>query len=219
MKYRTILLSLITFTILIYSCKKDNDETPAPPIITSYPDYSTLKTGNYWVYEQFSIDTSGNAISNNVFDSCYVDMDTIINSHTYFKVVRPNQYNPNDNYSFIRDSLHYIVNSNGRILFSSEDYQTVFNSFYLIVGAQDTIYHSSLKMDDINATTLTPAGVFTTINAKETYFIYPNYASYTDNKYKNVRYAKNIGIVTETLPIFIATTTNIERRLVRYHLN
>ena len=65
----------------------------------------------------------------------------------------------------------------------------------------------------------TSAGTFTTLNTKETSFIFPNYATFTNLRYGNTRYAENVGIVIETLPFFLSSHNYIERRLVRYHLN
>ena len=107
MNHKTLFLFVALLTATIYSCKKDIEPmTPA----TSYPNFSQLKVGNYWVYEQFDISSTGIATSRNIFDSCYVEKDTIINSKTYLKIVRPLYYSPQKEIMFLKDSLHYIVN-------------------------------------------------------------------------------------------------------------
>jgi len=218
MKQKTIFLSVALMTTMIYSCKKDKDPTTTPSI--TYPNFSQLKVGNYWVYEQFDIDATGNATSKNIFDSCYVEKDTIINSKTYFKMVKPNPYSTNQSdISFQKDSLHYIVNSNGKILFSSKDFSTIFESSYFLAGPNDTVCQIVKQMADNNLTVSTLAGTFATSNAKEIYSMYPNWASVCNPRNKHTRYAENMGIVIETLPFFASSPNYIERRLVRYHFN
>jgi len=218
MKEKALVFSAALVTLLVYSCKKDSDTGSAPN--TMYPNYSQLKVGNYWVYEQFEIDTTGSATSNNTFDSCYVEKDTVINGKTYFKMVKPKPYALNQQeISFQRDSLHYIVNSSGKIVFSSEDFTTVFDSAFITAGPADTVCKIVKQMGDKNLTLTTPAGVFTTSAAKETYFMYPNWALAGNPRYLNTRYAENRGIVIETLPFFTSVPNYIERRLVRYQIN
>lgn len=218
MKQKTLIVSVALMTLLVYACKKDNDTAPAPN--AGYPNFSQLKVGNYWVYEQFDIDTAGSATPKNIFDSCYVEKDTVINSKTYFKIVKPKPYTPNQvDISFQRDSLHYIVNSNGKILFSSQDFSTVFDLNYIMAGPNDTVCKIVKQMGDKNLTVTTPAGTFTTSTAKESYFMYPNWALAGNPRYLNTRYAASIGIVIETLPFFTSIPNYIERRLVRYQIN
>jgi hypothetical protein len=221
MKQKTFFLSVALISTMIYSCKKDKDTDPtAPTTCITYPNFSQLKVGNYWVYEQFDIDAIGNATSKNTFDSCYVEKDTIINSKTYLKMVKPNPYSTNQSdISYQKDSLHYIVNSNGKILFSSQDFSTIFEYRYFLAGPNDTVCQIVKQMADENLTVTTLAGTFTTSNAKETYSMYPNSASVGNPRNKHTRYAENMGIVIETLPFFASSPNYIERRLVRYHFN
>lgn len=218
MKQKMLFLILILFTGLIYSCKTDNEPEPITP--TSYPNFSKLKVGNYWAYEQFEIDAEGNAASKNIFDSCYVEIDTIINGETYFKIVKPKPYYTNQfEVSFQKDSLLYTVNSDGKILFSSQDFSTIFASHYVLGLPGDTVCLIIRQMADKDLSIATPAGVFVTSNAKETFQMYPNWTSAGSMRYRHVRYAENIGIVIETLPLYASNPSYIERRLVRYHLD
>ncbi|MBK9399676.1 MAG: hypothetical protein IPN36_02105 [Bacteroidetes bacterium] len=218
MKQKTLVLTAALMTLLVYSCKKDSDSGAIPDAF--YPNYSQLKVGNYWVYEQFDIDNSGNATSNNTFDSCYVEKDTIINGKTYFKLVKPKPYLPNQQDIFFqRDSLHYTVNANGKIAFSSLDFSTVFDSGYITAGPADTICKIVKQMGEPNLSVTTPAGTFTTLTTKDTYFMYPNWKFAGDLRFVNTRYTENIGIVIETLPFFASVPNYIERRLIRYQIN
>lgn len=220
-KQKTLFLSAALMTIFIYSCKKDKDKEPATTTpTTTYLNFSQLKIGNYWVYQEFDIDTNGNATPQNTFDSCYVEKDTLINTKTYLKIVKPMPYFPNQKeISFQKDSLHYIVNSTGKILFSYQDFSTVFESSYFMAEPNDTVCQIVKQMADKNLTVTTPAGTFTTSNAKATYLMYPNWTYAGNTRNTNTRYAENIGIVIETLPFVVTSPNYIERRLVRYHIN
>lgn len=221
MNQKTLFLSLIIMASLMYSCKKDNDVEPTSDDQTEvYPNYSMLSVGNYWVYQQFDIDSSGTATSTSTYDSCYVEKDTIINSKTYFKVVKPRAYFPAEvEISFLRDSLDCIVNSNGKVLFSSENYSNNLWSSYFLAQPNDTVCQIILKMADINMPVTVPLGTYTTMNAKETYLMYPNWSSAGNTRIRNFKYAENIGLVVETLPFFASLPNYVERRLIRYHVN
>ena len=204
---------LVPLVFIQACCKKDSTQQPI-----SYPSYSKLAVGNYWIYGQFTIDTMGNATTMNIYDSVYVEKDTIINNQTYFKVYKPMAFIIPAGYAFLRDSLHYIINSSGAILFSSEDFTTVFNEVYHTNGA-DTTYRLVTKMEDKDATILTPAGAFTTSDFRHTYYMYPNYSGAGNPRYLHSRYAKDVGLVAETFPFYSLNPNYVERRLVRFHVN
>lgn len=205
----------------IYSCKKDKEIEPIPVTIvapTVYSNFSQLKVGNYWIYQRFNVDSIGNATPTSVYDSCYVEKDTIINSITYYKLVKPS-ISSALSYSFLRDSLNYTVNHIGTILFSSQDFSTIFESNYLMAGVGDTLCHKVKKMTDQNMIVTTPAGTFITSNAKETYFMYPAWSFNGVKRERENRYSENIGIIIETLTFFVSNPNYTERRLLRYNLN
>jgi len=213
MKSKTIFLPLAMAVVLIAACKKE----PAAP--TVFPDYSNLAVGNYWIYQQFEVDEAGNAVPKNVFDSAYVEKDTLINSETYFKVFRKNPYSMKPDYSYLRDSLHYLVDAAGTIHFSSQDFETTFRSYAILAVPPDTIARVSLKMADKDLSVETPAGTFITSNFQETFIIYPNWVHGVNPRTINIRYAENVGIVVERLPFFLSNPKYLEKRLIRYHVN
>lgn len=221
---KIILLSTILF---FTSCKKDkkNPEEnckPTTPSETVYSNYSQLKVGNYWIYQQFTVDSLGNGTPTNVYDSCFVQKDTIINGKVFFKQYRPDIIL---SWSFVRDSLHYLVNNSGTIVFSSQDFTTIFNSAYNtyydpISNLKDTIAFITSKMTEKNYIKNTPAGNFNTINFKVNYKIHPPFNNNGMlNRPINTRYALGIGIVSETHLFFLNQTSYTERRLVRYKIN
>jgi hypothetical protein len=221
MKNKMFISMFLATLTMIYSCKKDKVQappaSPVGPTGTSYPNFSQLKPGNYWIYQEFDIDNAGNATPLNIYDSCYVEKDTMINGKTYFKMVRPD-FLTMQPVSYLRDSLHYLVDQSGRKLFSSQDFQSFLETKYE-TSPTDTIWKGTAMMRDKNLTVVTPAGTFITSDYNRTYDLYPNYVVTTNKIVMHKRYAENIGIVIETLPSFLSNPKNIERRLLRYHVN
>jgi len=209
----TIIALSILISVIISSCKKESSTQ------NTYPNFSQLSVGNYWIYERYHIDSSGNATALGIFDSCYVDKDTLINSIRYFMVVRPEV--PGSIYSdkFVRDSLHYLVNDLGQILFSSQNFTDTFYNYFLLAGPMDTICNVFVKMAEKNHTVSVPAGQFQTTSFKQTFKIYPRWAAQGNSRRIDTRYAENIGIVSETFPFYLTNPNYIQRRLVRYKLN
>ncbi len=221
MKKQILIQLIIIITLGIYSCKKDNDETPAPvpvPPVT-YPNYGQLKVGNYWIYERFTTDSLGNGTFLNTFDSCYVEKDTVINNKTYFKYVAPDLFHDNK-ISFIKDSLSYLVTNTGFIIFSSDDFTTVFHShYYILQPTTDTLCLITQKMADANLAVNMPLGTYTTSSFQTKYTMLPPYTSAGTYRYQNTRYTEGVGKVSETLDFFLSSPVYTERRLYGYHLN
>ena len=216
---KSILFLLICTAI--YSCKK-KDETPEPassPIIpVTYDNYSNLKTGNYWIYERFNLDSLGGTYTSlNVFDSSYVEKDTLINGSTYYKLMTIN-YPDNNQYvaSYFRDSLHYIISYPGKIIFSSLNFTDTFYTHHIVQQTNDTICYVYSKMADDNFSVALPAGNFVTKNFKTTYLMWPNYSFNGPERPMHCRYAKNVGLVEQTLPFYLLPPNYIVRRLKRY---
>ncbi|HOZ51457.1 MAG TPA: hypothetical protein PLU17_06340 [Chitinophagaceae bacterium] len=174
--------------------------------------------GNYLIYQQFNFDAYGNVTPTSFYDSCYIEKDTIVNGKTYFKMFRPGYLGTNP-ISFLRDSLHYLVNLEGKILFSSQDFTSVLNSYFIKATATDTVCQVNLQMKDKALNYTSPAGNFITSNAVETFNMFPRWIGSGNPRYKQTRYAESIGIIMETLPFFASNRDYVERRLVRYHLN
>ena len=212
------MLMAIVALALFNACKKDESNVDPEKV---YPDYACLQVGNYWIYERFTVDSLGETTPLHKFDSCYVEKDTLIHGKTYAKMIRPFPYQmnpdiPNPSWFYLRDSLHYIVDHTGLIKFSSEDFLTVFQTVTHTQNG-DTLFTASVKMDDINQSTTVPAGEFTTLNYKTTYKLNPEFTPYTE-KVSNMKFAKEVGVVVETLPMFANIPTKTERWLVRYHV-
>lgn len=211
-----LLIVFITLSILCFSCKKEKPQTPEPtPKIDDiiYLNYAHLKPGNYWVYQVFEVDTLGNATATSQYDSVFVSKDTVINGKTYAVKVDPLYNN-----TYLRDSLHYIVNSFGRIVFSSVDFYATFSTNYFIwTGSTDTVAYIHTYMTDKDKDVTVPAGSFKTVARNEHWFMFPGYRNGGIIIEQKTKYNIDIGIVSEALPfIFHNAYLRNERRLVRY---
>lgn len=214
--YKHIQLLAFILALLLVSCENKKDEEPEPK-----PDYTQLEVGNYWIYQRFELDSAGNATQTDVYDSCYIEKDTLIRGEKYFKMIKPGAYGSNNfEIDYLRDSLDYMVNSYGTILFAEKD-TNILNSYAALEYDGDTIYSFTTRMGEKDKLFQTPAGTFATyslimtVNSSEEYFTDP------DNREHILyyRYANNIGIVSESMSFFLnANLPRYERRLVRYYI-
>jgi hypothetical protein len=207
-------MALIAATVcLTTSCKDKHSPTP------QYDNYTPLKVGNYWVYQVFDVDDQGYGPPLNEYDSCYISKDTVMNGNTYYYLaISPVSSVENTCNKWFRDSLHYVVDHEGLIYFSSEDFTNNISARYSISGT-DTTSSIVEKMENKNAFFSTPAGNFTTSDCLTTLKIQLQPGAPVVVKYRHRRYAKNIGIVSETKPSYASNIRYKERRLLRYHLN
>lgn len=211
MKLNTVLFTFAVCCIL--ACKKEKDE----PVV--YPDFGNLKAGNYWIYQRFTL-KDGVYTAQNKIDSNYVEKDTLIGGRTYAKLRTITFQSNSTTYqnTFLRDSLHYLVNERGNIFFSSENFADTIASGYEVIQnpGPDTIAFVITKMADDQVVAEVPAGSFPTKNFKTTYFIFPKYVQNGNTREVNRRYAEGVGLVEETLGAYIASPTYNVRRLIRY---
>jgi len=175
-------------------------------------DYAPLKIGNYWVYKSYYIDPQGNETPGS-YDSIFVANDTVHNGHTY-KVLKKGWHEPYHIESIIRDSLSYIVNIDGHILFSSDNFTDVLYRKTLILNG-DTIYVAQFKMEQTPHPVTVDAGTFDNVlNYKcNVEFYRTGHPHYSLNNY----YVKNIGRILKTT-MYISSQNKTEYRLVRYHI-
>lgn len=220
MSLKNVMVIGVSVASLFCACREDKEEVTSPfPLPKQAAAYSNLKTGNYWIYQRFTVDTNGNATALQEFDSCYVEKDTLIGGKTYHKVFRPNPYFAEMSTTYMRDSLHYVVNQFGAILFSVLDFSSIFKTSYLVISNNDTIARIENRMGDKDLVTAVPAGSFITSSFEVVYNFYPKWSNPRAVRKLQTRYAKNVGIVSEVLPFFMSNPNYTERRLVRYKLN
>lgn len=208
--------ALLSVAGFLFACKKDSITE-----VATYENYGNLTPGNYWVYDRYYVHADGSLqIIPNQTDSNYVEKDTLINGNIYHKLMAasneliPNTYVP----QFLRDSLHYIVDWRGQIQFSAENFTDTFSSSLLILKLDlpDTIGHIFAQMADDGFLVTTPAGEFVTKNYRQTYAMWPKYQAHGADRYLHRRYAKDVGVVEETICFFIASPRSMVRILRSY---
>jgi len=218
MKMRNVFLLGIIAIILISSCKKEEETPPPPPPIKS-PDYTPLTIGNYWVYNNYSIDSLNNETLLPNIDSLIVDRDTVIGGHTYY-IIEGIKYPMSQNWGIVRivrDSADCLVTNKGHILFSSSNFSDILREKIEILNS-DTLYILQYKMEKLSGSIDVPAGTFNNIyNYKGTlYTKVPN--SVVDNpRYLDNYYAPDVGEVLNTW-YFLSLPTTYQKRLVRYNI-
>ena len=196
-------------------CKKDDDVHKPRAEEPIDADYTPLAVGNYWIYERYQAFLDGTEVAQNTLDSVYVEKDSVIDGRLFYKYIRTSSVGPTA--FFMRDSLHYMVLSNGQIVFSSEDFSTVFSSYIYTDSDGDTVMTVDKKMSDKDSLIATPAGVFTTSNFQTAFGHYGS-TGLSQVRYMDTRYAKDVGLVEETVSYYPPHTYNTIRKLVRYHL-
>jgi hypothetical protein len=205
---------LIMALSFLSSCKKDDDTI-------AKVSYLPLKVGNYWIYQEFLIDTSGIETTNSIIDSVIINRDTIINLNKYYVFVgtfHPFIYRDNI-IDILRDSSGYIVNQHGTVQFAENDFtdNIAYRAVINIYNNNDTLLVTSFQMEKINNTITVPAGTFEVLNYKGTVVTSMNTPGIKWPRYTNSYYAKGVGKIVYT-HFYVLSPVIYEKRLIRYHV-
>jgi hypothetical protein len=209
------LFALIMAVGFLLSCKKEEDTI-------AKGSYLPLKVGNYWIYQEFMIDTSGIETANSILDSVVINRDTIINHKKYYVLEGnypyPHRYQPGI-IEYLRDSSSYIVNQNGIVRFAENDFTDTlaYRAEINIYDNSDTLFVLSYQMERINIPITVPAGTFEVLNCKGTVVTSMNTPGIKWPRYTNNYYAKGVGKIMETY-FYIASPVIYEKRLLRYFI-
>ena len=208
-------IALIMAVSFLSSCKKEEDTI-------AKVSYLPLNVGNYWIYQEFMIDTSGNETANSIIDSVIINRDTIINRKKYY--VLEGNYPYPDGYQReivenLRDSSGYIVNQNGTVRFAENDFTDTiaYRAEINIYDNNDTLYVLTYQMERINNPITVPAGTFEVLNYKGTVVTSLNTPGINYPRYLNCYYAKEVGNVLYTY-FYINSPKYFEKRLLRYNV-
>jgi hypothetical protein len=200
-----LLQALVALSLL--SCSKSNHNNPP-----SNEDFMALRVGNYWIYQNYDIDSNGVATPTDDWDSAYISKDTLVNGKTYYKMFRKSVLiAPYQLVEFLRDSSGYMVDLQGKIMMSEDNFTDT-----LTTDTTDAfLYIGYLAMVAKDSVISVPAGDFTTRTAR--FSVVPS----NPNDPHPVRYlydvyAKNIGRIKYHW-FFYNGNNHFESRLVRYH--
>lgn len=212
---------VVAVIVCFYSCHKD-DESGSGEETTS--SYLPMAVGNYWVYQEYLSQGDGTFVPSSILDSTYISKDTLINGKTFYKF---------DNYQIIKtsaksvsfegsefysDSVKYLIDSNGVILFSENNFTDILYKRSDVIDG-DTLTWITGKMEKVDQILTVPAGTFTDVlNLKGTVNTNLKVPNISNPRYVNKLYAKNVGKVLQSF-VFVHSGGTIERRLVRYKIN
>jgi hypothetical protein len=224
MKKNLLLIASIG-VLKIVGCKKENIEAPVCNNITSSPTAQSyqfpITIGSYWIYENFTMDSTNMITSTTSIDSVFIPYDTLINGKEYARKKIVNLSNNNSiptmeiflgSYVYARDSAGYIVNPQGKFI-KHDDFNNIL-SFSVITNPPHTIVARMTHKDSL---VTVPVGSFTTINYQQTVTIQASSYSGNRTKYNNQIMADNIGVIYQDLS-FYNSPTKLGIRLLRYHI-
>jgi hypothetical protein len=209
MKKTSVFLPALIFISLL-SCNKSDNNTSQPP---ADADFMALRTGNYWIYQNYALDTNGVGTPTDDWDSAYISKDTLVNGKTYYKMHRkPVPQAPVQLVDFLRDSSGYLVDIHGNILMSEDN----FTDTLRIDSTDAFLYIGYLKMFAKDSLITVPAGTFSTRTARLT--VVPSDSNDPHPiRYLYDVYAKNTGRIKYHW-FFYNSDKHFESRLVRYHI-
>lgn len=215
MNHLTILL--IAFCLFYTSCKKEdnvnnNNNNNNSSNANVSADFMPLAVGNYWVYEWYEIDSNGVEAYYNKRDSVYISKDTIINSNTYYKK-EGTFLGSYEVFGFVRDSNDYIVNSEGKIQFSSTNFTDI-----LRTDTFENVAYIDYKMAHKDSSITVPSGIFTTYDFEGKVYDFDSlYQAQWGTQYIHNLYADSIGLVLEETFYHSQPYNKLQKRLVKYH--
>lgn len=209
MKNAMLLLMAIILAFTT-SCNKKN-ETDPQPIPT--PDFTQLAVGNYWIFQGFDLDSNGVATPTDDWDSAFISKDTLINGFTYYKMHEKGViYSSQQQIIYLRDSMDYLVNQFGQILFAQNNFA---DTLYQDTAAPG-LFYSITMMCGKDSTVVVPAGTFTTRTLQST--IVPlQPVGPVPVRYCYTIYGEGVGKI-KTHNFFYASDKHFEKRLIRYRV-
>lgn len=199
---------LITAIALWTSCDKLKVEPlESNSLDTNNPsapkNFTPMQIGNYWIYAEYRIDPNGDESLIGT-DSIYIARDIFINGNRYF-VFDGNEAPLTPSSDVLRDSMGYLVNEKGQILFSTVNYEEVLCSG--VISGVCSLYS---KMTEKDKRLTIPAGTVTTSNYQTTY----NFNNGSTH-YANTYYANKVGRIQYSYFFITDPSTIYVRKLLR----
>ena len=218
------LLPVLTLSILFSACSRRNGAGPSE----SASDYFPLKPGNYWIYESWRVDANGNGQPGSygsnppAYDSVYAIADTVMGNRVFHRYCMPTGPGEQkyDTWS-VSDSGDYLIEPGNHIQLALKDSATsfMFRSYEQPLFSNDSAATVSYKLEGQRLQS-TPAGITPTLSMAYIWNFYPFAAQHqpASQRVQSVRFAKGIGMVSQTLPFYMSDSLYVQRRLLRYHL-
>ncbi len=217
-KFNPTLLGLIllclALTLTFTACNDDDENISPPNPPAAVPNFFPMSIGNYWIYDVVRVDSNGTETLLNYSDTIRIIGDTSYNSNIYYSIEQDRFLTTQalKDTIYRRDSSGYLVNLEGRISFSADDYHTIFHTWEIPQANIKVDYF----VDDSLYTYNVPAGNFDCLN-------YVGLVQYLDpastfpDRYMNTAYSNNIGIIFQNEIFASSLATEYQRRLREYH--
>ncbi len=215
---KTFLISCIVCCMFFISCSSDDSPSGDSQPIES--NFYGLKVGNTWTYEYFRrIGNTEEFETSNAFDEVKIVGSFEIDGETYYSVETittgnnnaPTCVPPNGAaITKVRDSLGYLINDSGAILFSHED-----EGEYLVATGQQpfNLYGILISgMENIEVT----SGTFSSKRNE----VYGKFEDGTTSPGRNfIFYTEGIGEIKQTYNYATNPLNFAEKRLVSYEIS
>ncbi|MEL6810008.1 MAG: hypothetical protein AAFP76_01590 [Bacteroidota bacterium] len=207
------------FCVALISCSKGDENTTTPEPLPQLSNFYPLKVGNNWTYNYFRNTEEVRGLENTgIVVQVIVTGEMPLGNETYFELQTTTAGNNNScNFcepdgvviSRVRDSLGYLVDSGGAILFSSSNTKD-----YLVSKNEWGNVYRVLKADPVRADV--PAGSFNCLD-NERYTLNPNGVPFEGKD--NLYFSEGVGEIKKTIVGPISGKILFEKHLVSYHLN
>ena len=178
-----------------------------------------LTLGNYWIYRHAWKDTVGNDVAGDpvVYDSMYVQKDTVLNFAKYEKVWVVDLYG-NASFRLLKDSAGYIIDEWSNTFITDLDHPSTYDSYYMI-GSADTVAKVTTQIGGIDTVISVSGRGFTAKAIIKTYSYTPHYDNPNVLKRYYTFYADSIGPILMQGPGYVqGPPVHPEQELVRYHV-
>ncbi len=209
------LVYLMTFSFFC-ACKKDEiTESPTRQLNTHLP----LKVGNFWVYEGYYVRNSNDIYRNT--DTLKVTGDTTINNRIYF--ILEGNYFPHESrkrtYQYYwRDSLDYVINSEGRIIVSTSDFDHILEQYGGMQKQNLSAWYVT-RARELEASYSNNGTVYNNIiNMEKQVFQIPENPHNKEVRFLHEYFAKDVGIVFKESQYLSDDELLIQSHLIDYHL-
>lgn len=206
------LFLIATFSALLFACNSSDDTQIQEPETSNF---YALTVGNSWVYENFKYNLNTQTYDNTgVTDSVSIVGTESINGNTYFKFRRHTIGNESnitfcnengEHFELFRDSLGYLVGSDGKIKFTNTDY-----SERVISENGNLVLYEILMPEEVEQ--IVEAGTFNCIYSQRYVKNETSQLPATDKFY----YSDGIGLIYDTSSFATQSIPSIIRRLTHY---
>lgn len=205
-------LIYLCFLIFTFSCTTNNNQINS--------DFYALRVDNSWVYHNYKYNELIQDYEfTGVIDSVFIEGTETRNNNLYYRFRTNTTGNENNvvfcnpngiSYELLRDSIGYLVNSNGILKFVHNNY----NEHLITENSWGNIYLT--LQEGINNIDV-EAGLFTTLDS-ERYVRTPINNSQLYGM-DNIHYSDGYGLIFETFSFVNDSTQIIQRRLDSYDVN